>query len=150
MGKRQVICLKRVDLHIWGLVNEGCSFLFLRLIYKGLFIRIFFFSLSLFGFRDAAVKAVHHQDINMKILVALVVSSTLLGGLLLLLSCLWFYRLKKLKNSDTKANQNSSMLLSWRSSNSCLLPHDYIFPCYVQFNLLSLDFSLQMLPRGYH
>lgn len=57
---------------------------------------------------DAAVRVVHHQDINKKILIALVVSATLLGGILLLLSCFWFYRLKKLKSSDTKANQNSN------------------------------------------
>ncbi|KAL3528942.1 hypothetical protein ACH5RR_008264 [Cinchona calisaya] len=57
---------------------------------------------------DAAVKVVHHQDINKKILVALVVSSTLLGGLLLLLLCFWFYRVKKLKKSNKKTGQSSN------------------------------------------
>lgn len=57
---------------------------------------------------DAAVRVVHHQDINKKILIALVVSASLLGGILLLVSCFWFYRLKKLKSSDTKANHNSN------------------------------------------
>ncbi|KAL3511950.1 hypothetical protein ACH5RR_024667 [Cinchona calisaya] len=57
---------------------------------------------------DAAVRVVHHQDINKKILVALIASSTLLGGILLLLLCFWFYRLKRLKNSNTKNQQSSN------------------------------------------
>lgn len=50
----------------------------------------------------AEVKVVHHQDLNKRILIALVVASTVLGGLLLFLSCLWIYRQKKLRDSDGK------------------------------------------------
>ncbi|KAK6120502.1 hypothetical protein DH2020_045760 [Rehmannia glutinosa] len=55
----------------------------------------------------AEVKVVHHQDLNKKILIALVVSSSLLGGILLLLSLFWIYKLKKLKKYNEKSNQNS-------------------------------------------
>ncbi|KAI3455263.1 hypothetical protein Pfo_011926 [Paulownia fortunei] len=55
----------------------------------------------------AEVKVVHHQDLNKKILIALVVSSSLLGGILLLLSCFSIYRLKKLKKCNAKSDQNS-------------------------------------------
>ncbi|GER48476.1 protein kinase superfamily protein [Striga asiatica] len=55
----------------------------------------------------AEVKVVHHQDINRKILVALVVSSSLLGGILLLVSCFSIYRLRKLKEYNEKKHQKS-------------------------------------------
>ncbi|KAK4410635.1 putative receptor-like protein kinase [Sesamum angolense] len=55
----------------------------------------------------AKVKVVHHQDLNKKILIALVVASSLLGGILLLLSCFSFYRMKKLKECSAKSNQSS-------------------------------------------
>ncbi|KAJ6341230.1 hypothetical protein OIU78_009411 [Salix suchowensis] len=41
------------------------------------------------------VEEVHHQDLNKKILIALVVASTLLGGIVLFFSCFWIYRLRK-------------------------------------------------------
>ncbi|KAL0425137.1 UNVERIFIED_CONTAM: putative receptor-like protein kinase [Sesamum radiatum] len=55
----------------------------------------------------AKVKVVHHQDLNKKILIALVVASSLLGGILLLLSCFSLYRMKKLKECSAKSNQSS-------------------------------------------
>ncbi|CAA0816440.1 Protein kinase superfamily protein [Striga hermonthica] len=55
----------------------------------------------------AEVKVVHHQDINRKILVALVVSSSLLGGILLLVSCFSIYRFKKLKENNEKKLKKS-------------------------------------------
>ncbi|KAL7139871.1 hypothetical protein ABFS83_09G082900 [Erythranthe nasuta] len=54
----------------------------------------------------AEVKVVHHQDLNKKILVALVVSSSLLGGILLLLSCFSIYRLKRLKKFKAENEEN--------------------------------------------
>ncbi|XP_012856760.1 PREDICTED: probable receptor-like protein kinase At1g80640 [Erythranthe guttata] len=54
----------------------------------------------------AEVKVVHHQDLNKKILVALVVSSSLLGGILLLLSCFSIYRLKRLKKCKAENEEN--------------------------------------------
>ncbi|KAG8388246.1 hypothetical protein BUALT_Bualt02G0105800 [Buddleja alternifolia] len=53
------------------------------------------------------VKLVHHQDLNKKILIALVVASSLLGGILLLLFCFSFYRLNKLKRFNAKTDQIS-------------------------------------------
>ncbi|KAL3633094.1 hypothetical protein CASFOL_026078 [Castilleja foliolosa] len=55
----------------------------------------------------ADVKVVHHQDLNKKILIALVVAASLLGGILLLVSCFSIYRLKKLKRCNEKKDQNS-------------------------------------------
>ncbi|KAL8117399.1 putative receptor-like protein kinase At1g80640 [Apium graveolens] len=48
----------------------------------------------------------HHKDLNKKILIAVIVSSTVLGGILLSLSCYWIYRRKTLKNSDTKTENS--------------------------------------------
>ncbi|CAL8133242.1 unnamed protein product [Prunus armeniaca] len=48
------------------------------------------------------VRVVHHQDLNKRILIALIVASTLLGGILLFLSCFWIYRQKTLKHSNGK------------------------------------------------
>ncbi|KAL1551334.1 non-specific serine/threonine protein kinase [Salvia divinorum] len=53
----------------------------------------------------AEVNLVHHQDLNKKILVALVVSSSLLGVILLLLSCFCIFRLRK--KSNAKSHQKS-------------------------------------------
>ena len=60
------------------------------------------------GSEVAEVNLVHHQDLNKKILVALVVSSSLLGVLLLLLSCFWIFRLRKKANA--KRHQKSGLL----------------------------------------
>ncbi|KAK4395381.1 putative receptor-like protein kinase [Sesamum angolense] len=67
----------------------------------------FFKDSSDFIAHSPEVKVVHHQDLNKKILVALVVSASLLGGILLLLLCFSIYRLKKLKKSNAKSDQNS-------------------------------------------
>ncbi|XP_044495647.1 probable receptor-like protein kinase At1g80640 [Mangifera indica] len=55
---------------------------------------------------NSEVRIVHHQDLNKKILIALVVASTLLGVLFLLFLYFWIYRLKTLKNSNGKSKQN--------------------------------------------
>eukprot|EP00261_Vitis_vinifera_P036251 XP_019077494.1 PREDICTED: probable receptor-like protein kinase At1g80640 isoform X2 [Vitis vinifera] len=52
------------------------------------------------------VRVVHHQDVNKRILIALVVASTLLGGILLFLSCFWIQRQRNLRNSGRKSQQN--------------------------------------------
>ncbi|XWS20505.1 hypothetical protein CRYUN_Cryun31cG0106900 [Craigia yunnanensis] len=54
----------------------------------------------------AVVRVVHHQDLNKRILIALIVASTLLGGILLFLLCFWICRQKNLKNSNAKSKQN--------------------------------------------
>ncbi|XP_022720860.1 probable receptor-like protein kinase At1g80640 [Durio zibethinus] len=54
----------------------------------------------------AVVRVMHHQDLNWRILVALIVASTLLGGILLFLLCFWICRQKNLKNSNAKSKQN--------------------------------------------
>ncbi|XVF86358.1 hypothetical protein PTKIN_Ptkin18bG0033200 [Pterospermum kingtungense] len=53
-----------------------------------------------------AVVIVHHQDLNKRILIALIVASTLLGGIVLFLLCFWICRLKNLKNSNGKSKRN--------------------------------------------
>eukprot|EP00258_Populus_trichocarpa_P048740 XP_024464759.1 probable receptor-like protein kinase At1g80640 isoform X2 [Populus trichocarpa] len=65
---------------------------------------------SLFFLLDArgmplvpVVEEVHHQDLNKKILIALVVASTLLGGIVLFFSCFWIYRLKKSRKCRAKS-----------------------------------------------
>lgn len=61
------------------------------------------------------VRIVHHQDLNKKILIALVVASSLLGVLLLFLLSFWIYRLKSWKSSNGKTSkQNFGM-----SSSTC-------------------------------
>lgn len=55
---------------------------------------------------EAEARPEHHKDLNKKILIAVIVSSTLLGGILLSLSCYWIYRRQTLKNSDTKTENS--------------------------------------------
>ncbi|XP_073143764.1 probable receptor-like protein kinase At1g80640 isoform X2 [Henckelia pumila] len=56
------------------------------------------------------VKVVHHRDLNKKILISLIVSSALLGGILLLVSCLWIYRSKqRVKKCNSKSGQSSDV-----------------------------------------
>ncbi|KAF2321483.1 hypothetical protein GH714_000055 [Hevea brasiliensis] len=52
------------------------------------------------------VKIVHHQDLNKRILIALIVASSVLGGILMFLSCFWIHRMKSSKNSNSKGKQN--------------------------------------------
>ncbi|KAL0561968.1 hypothetical protein IC582_002414 [Cucumis melo] len=54
----------------------------------------------------AEVKVVHHQDLNKRILIALIISSTLLGAILLFLLCFWIYRRKTSSNDDAKCQKN--------------------------------------------
>ncbi|KAK8483478.1 hypothetical protein V6N11_031132 [Hibiscus sabdariffa] len=54
----------------------------------------------------AVIRVVHYQDLNKRILIALIVASTLLGGLLLFLLCFWICRQKILKNSNGKSKHN--------------------------------------------
>ncbi|KAF5466829.1 hypothetical protein F2P56_016719 [Juglans regia] len=48
------------------------------------------------------VRVTHHQDLNKRILIALIVASILLGGILLFSICFWIYRWKNSKNSNEK------------------------------------------------
>ncbi|KAG8656200.1 hypothetical protein MANES_04G105400v8 [Manihot esculenta] len=52
------------------------------------------------------VKIVHHHDLNKRILIALIVASSLLGAILLFLSCFWIHRRKSSKNPSLKGKQN--------------------------------------------
>lgn len=56
----------------------------------------------------AEVKVVHHQDLNKKILVALIVASTLLAVVLIFLVCFWIYLSKNSKKrSKSKGSANT-------------------------------------------
>ncbi|KAJ0680125.1 putative protein kinase RLK-Pelle-RLCK-X family [Helianthus annuus] len=48
------------------------------------------------------IKVIHHEDLNMKILVALIIASTLLVGILLFLLCCWIFKQRHLKPLNTK------------------------------------------------
>ncbi|KAL5549823.1 hypothetical protein UlMin_005054 [Ulmus minor] len=48
------------------------------------------------------VEVVHHQDLNRRILIALIMASTILGGLMLFLSCFWIYRWRKFRHFNGK------------------------------------------------
>ncbi|XP_049394732.1 probable receptor-like protein kinase At1g80640 isoform X1 [Solanum stenotomum] len=63
----------------------------------------------------AEFKVVHHQDLNKRILISLIVASTLLGGILLFSSCFWIYRLKTRKKSVEQGHQKGEPVkgLSW-------------------------------------
>ncbi|KAK1413107.1 hypothetical protein QVD17_34873 [Tagetes erecta] len=56
---------------------------------------------------SSEIRVVHHEDLNKKILVALIVASTLLVAILIFLSCLWIYRLKNSKASNIEKAQQS-------------------------------------------
>ncbi|KAJ0440663.1 putative protein kinase RLK-Pelle-RLCK-X family [Helianthus annuus] len=47
------------------------------------------------------IKVIHHEDLNMKILVALIIASTLLVGILLFLLCCWIFKQRHLKPLNT-------------------------------------------------
>lgn len=51
------------------------------------------------------VRIVHHQDLNKRILAALIVASTLLCGILMFLFCFWIYRMKKMKRCNGQGEQ---------------------------------------------
>ncbi|XP_041016936.1 probable receptor-like protein kinase At1g80640 isoform X1 [Juglans microcarpa x Juglans regia] len=52
------------------------------------------------------VRVMHHQDLNKRILIALIVASILLGGILLFSICFWIYRWKNSKNSNEKGQKS--------------------------------------------
>lgn len=83
------------------------------------------------------VRVVHHQDLNKRILVALIIASSLLGGVLLFLSCFWISRQRKLKNSNGKSTK--------RMGNP--LPHECNIIC---FSLLMLQIAKIMNPICLH
>lgn len=58
------------------------------------------------------VRVVHHQDLNKRILVALIIASALLGGILLFLSCFWIYRRRKSENSNGKSTRRMGIHFS--------------------------------------
>ncbi|GMY06080.1 probable receptor-like protein kinase At1g80640 isoform X1 [Fagus crenata] len=55
---------------------------------------------------EPEVTVVHHQALNERILIALIVASSLLGVILLFLICFWIYRQKNLKNSNEKSKKS--------------------------------------------
>ncbi|XP_050381476.1 probable receptor-like protein kinase At1g80640 isoform X2 [Argentina anserina] len=55
------------------------------------------------------VRVVHHQDLNKSILIALIVASTLLVGILLFLSCCWIYRQKTSNHSNGKRQKTNEV-----------------------------------------
>ncbi|GAA0173999.1 hypothetical protein LIER_27484 [Lithospermum erythrorhizon] len=58
---------------------------------------------------------VHHQDLDNKIMIGLIASVSLLGGILLLLTCFWVYRvhkLKKFKNNHETSDASKGLVLS--------------------------------------
>ncbi|KAJ6414628.1 hypothetical protein OIU84_003597 [Salix udensis] len=53
----------------------------------------------------------HHQDLNKRILIALIVASTLLVGIVLFLSCCWICRLRKSRACSAKSKSNDVPML---------------------------------------
>nr|KJB68030.1 hypothetical protein B456_010G223000 [Gossypium raimondii] len=62
----------------------------------------------------AVIKVVHHQDLNKRILVTLIVASTLLCGVLLFLLYFWICRHKIMKNSNGEAKRNLVAVIEYR------------------------------------
>lgn len=81
---------------------------------------------------NSVVKIVHHQDLNKRVLIALIVASTVLGGLLLFLSCGWIYRHKKLRDSNGKNRMKTGKTCF---SSNCLM--NLVFRCFLIFVLFS-------------
>ncbi|KAJ7962786.1 Receptor-like kinase [Quillaja saponaria] len=52
------------------------------------------------------IRVVHHQDLNRRVLIALIVSSALLGVILLFLSYFWICRHKRSKGSNAKGQKS--------------------------------------------
>ncbi|RXH68866.1 hypothetical protein DVH24_031199 [Malus domestica] len=59
------------------------------------------------------VRVVHHSELNKRILIALIVASTFLGGSLLFLSCFWIYRQKTRKHSIGKKETTMGILFTF-------------------------------------
>ncbi|KAG6669556.1 hypothetical protein I3843_01G244400 [Carya illinoinensis] len=73
------------------------------------------------------VRVMHHQDLNKRILIAIIVASILLGGILLFSICCWIYRWKNSKNSNEKGRK--TLEAGKRMSQS---------PMMVRFNSLTM------------
>lgn len=56
------------------------------------------------------IKVVHHEDLNKKILVALIIASTLLAGILLFLCCFWIFKQKHSEPLNTRKNTENQVL----------------------------------------
>ncbi|KAL4584599.1 hypothetical protein LXL04_009203 [Taraxacum kok-saghyz] len=56
------------------------------------------------------ITVVHHEDLNTKILVALIIASTLLAALLLFLFCFWIFKQKNTEPLNTKKTPKSQDL----------------------------------------
>ncbi|KAJ4848685.1 hypothetical protein Tsubulata_006885 [Turnera subulata] len=55
------------------------------------------------------IQVVHHEDLDRRILIALIVASTLLAAILLFLLWFWVYRMKSSKSSNTESKPNSDV-----------------------------------------
>lgn len=53
----------------------------------------------------------HNEDVSNKILIALIVSSTLLAAIVLFLSCYWICRRRNFDKSNTDDEENLGMFL---------------------------------------
>ncbi|GLU22000.1 hypothetical protein SLE2022_381030 [Rubroshorea leprosula] len=58
------------------------------------------------------VRVVHQQDLNKRILISLIVSSSLLGAILLFLLIFWIYKQKSLRNSNKQKDVGEGLSLS--------------------------------------
>ncbi|XP_062089946.1 probable receptor-like protein kinase At1g80640 isoform X2 [Humulus lupulus] len=67
------------------------------------------------------VRVVHHHDLNKRILIALIVASTFLGGFLLFLSCFWIYRRRKLRDSNGKSQKKKEEAAKGLSLSSAMV-----------------------------
>lgn len=79
----------------------------------------------------------HHQDLNKRILIALIVASILLGGILVFLLCLWICRWKNLKNSKEKSQKNLGIFYSMKFAFAF-----FSFSCFVFEILTFRSFTL--------
>lgn len=62
-------------------------------------------------------RLVHHQDVHKRILIAVIVSSTLVGAVLLFLSCCWIYRQKRNTNEERPQSFDTAKGLPLRKFN---------------------------------
>lgn len=96
------------------------------------------------------VRVGHHQNLNKRILVALVVCSSLLGGIFLFLLYVWLFRHKTSKGSSSKSPETIGILLC--ENLSFLFPfidHDCteVFLFHLSFIYL---LNLQKMQKGHH
>lgn len=91
----------------------------------------------------AEVRVVHHKDLNKKILIALIVASTLLGGILLLLSCFWIYRHKSFKTFNTKKQQSFGIFFTLINLFTYVFLKTFLF-----HHVISFFLSFEDAPEG--